>query len=209
MLVRNRRHTGSESWLISYADLITNLLIFFVLIISASQIQSGKMEKIIQSISENRSVESLSQAEAEVAKALQEQNLKDNVSVTVTDQGMEISFDSGITFASGSAEILPAMEEPLAKVLQVLKPYGGKYSVAVEGHTDERPISTANYKSNWELSAARAMRMRERIESVGFDSRKIRVEAYADNKPLDAALGAQIAHEAFLAKHRRVVVRLF
>jgi chemotaxis protein MotB len=184
------------------------LLIFFVLIISASEIQTGKMEQIVESISENRPRESLREAEKAVQEALVQQELTDSVRVDRTDQGLELVFDSGVTFASGAADILPPMEAPLAKILQVLKPYSGKYRVAVEGHTDERPISNSIYKSNWELSSARAMRIRERLEVEGFDGRQIRVEAYANNKPLPAELGANLDREAFLAKHRRVVIRL-
>lgn len=206
----NRLRSSNEGWLTSYADLITNLLIFFVLIITASQVQTGKMEKIIEQISQDapRS-ESLSSAAKKVEQTLASQNLRDNVSVDLTDSGLEISFDSGVMFPSGSAEILATMNEPLAKVLEVVKPYTDKYALAVEGHTDENPIRNGIYKSNWELSSARAMRIRERLESLGVDSKKIRVEAYADNKPLKMEAGVNLDRAAFLAKHRRVVIRLF
>src|SRR5437870_5030882 len=101
----SRLRTGNEGWLTSYADLITNLLIFFVLIISASQIQSGKMEKIIQQISENRHPESLSSAAQALNKELEEQKLTENVRVDIRDDGLALSFDSGVIFPSGSAEV--------------------------------------------------------------------------------------------------------
>ncbi len=201
--------TSNEGWLVSYADLITNLLIFFVLIISASSIQTGKMEKIVAAISQNQSVESLASAADKVSKALKEEGLTENVSVNLTDDGLEISFDSGVTFASGSADVLASMEEPLGKVLVVLQPYVDKYKVAVEGHTDERPIRNSVYKSNWELSSARAIRIRERLESVGVDPRRVRVEAYADNKPLATEPTNALDREILFAKQRRVVIRLF
>lgn len=204
-----RLRSSNEGWLTSYADLITNLLIFFVLIITASQVQTGKMEKIIEQISNNSPSESLSSAAKKVEDTLTTQNLKENVSVNLTDSGLEIAFDSGVMFTSGSAEILTTMNDPLAKILEVVRPYTDKYAVAVEGHTDENPIRNSIYKSNWELSSARAMRIRERLESVGVEAKKIRVEAYADNKPLKLEAGANLDRAAFLAKHRRVVIRLF
>lgn len=205
-----RLKSGGEGWLISYADLITNLLIFFVLIISASAMQTGKMEKIIESISQSApATESLSSAAAKVKAELVAQQLDKNVHAELTDQGLEIVFDSGVTFDSGAAEILAAMEEPLSKVLSVIKPYAARYQLAVEGHTDDRPVNGKFYKSNWELSSARAMTIRERLERLGFDPRKIRVEAYADTKPLATELGRNLDREAFLAKHRRVVIRLY
>lgn len=205
----NRLRSSNEGWLTSYADLITNLLIFFVLIITASQVQTGKMEKIIEQISNNVSTESLSSAAKKVQETLKTQQLTENVSVTLSDSGLEIVFDSGVMFSSGSAEILGTMQDPLGKILDVVKPYTEKYQTAIEGHTDENPIRNSIYKSNWELSSARAMRIRERMESMGVSPKKIRIEAYADNKPLKLEAGANLDREAFLAKHRRVVIRLF
>jgi chemotaxis protein MotB len=204
-----RLRSNNEGWLTSYADLITNLLIFFVLIISASQVQSGKMEKIIQSISQNEPVASLSSAEKSVKEELARQNLSGEVDVELTDSGLEIAFQSGVTFSSGSAMILPQMEEPLEKVLTVLKPYSGKYQMAVEGHTDERPIHSQEFRSNWELSSARAMKIREKLELIGIDGKRVRVEAYADNKPLKEEMRLNLDRETFFAKHRRVVIRLY
>jgi chemotaxis protein MotB len=205
-----RARTGNEGWLTSYADLITNLLVFFVLIISASEIQTGKMEKIIESLSHNQSSSTtLTKAAKEVSQSLADQELQKDVSVKLTDSGLEISFSSGVVFASGQAEILPQMESPLAKVLAVVRPYTEKYQVAIEGHTDETPMNSGIFPSNWELSSARAMRIRERLAQAGIDQRKIRIEAYADNKPLPKEQRENLNRETLLAKHRRVVIRLF
>jgi chemotaxis protein MotB len=202
------RRSSNEGWLTSYADLITNLLIFFILIISASQIQTGKMEKIIESISQNRafSEESLSSAEKKVREELERQGLKESVAVELTDDGLTVAFNSGVTFASGSADILPEMQQPLEQVLGVIKPYAQKYRFAVEGHTDERPISNSIYKSNWELASARAMRIRERLEAVGTNPKQLRVESYADTRPVQMP---NVAENERLARQRRVVIRIF
>lgn len=205
-----RLKSSNEGWLTSYADLITNLLIFFVLIISASQIQTGKMEKIIAQISKAKpATETLASAEKKVKEALKQEQLEENVHVKLTDAGLELSFESGVTFASGAADILPQMEEPLAKVLKVLTPYAAKYNFAVEGHTDETPISTGRFKSNWELSSARAMQVREHLEQVGIEKNRLRVEAYGETKALPAETLQGLTREQVLAKHRRVVVRLY
>ena len=76
-----RLRSSNEGWLTSYADLITNLLIFFVLIIAASHISAAKMQKVSQSISGEISNESLDHAAEEVSKTLAEQNLTKDVSV--------------------------------------------------------------------------------------------------------------------------------
>jgi chemotaxis protein MotB len=206
---RRRLRSTNEGWLTSYADLITNLLIFFALIVTASQVQTGKMEKIAQAMSENTSQETLAAAEKKIKQSIAEQKLTENVSVAMTDDGLEVSFDSGVIFASGSAEILSEMQDPLNKVLAVLLPYGVKYRIAVEGHTDEVPISSGRFKSNWELSSGRAMQIRERLEASGIDRHRLRVESYADTKALEAKMTIGLGREQTLAKHRRVVVRLY
>lgn len=206
---RRKSHNSNEGWLTSYADLITNLLIFFALIISASKIQTGKMEQISEALSEGRSVESLSEAAKKIKKRVEEEKLQDNVRVVMTDEGLELVFDSGVVFSSGSAEILTQMKTPLDKVLEVLKPYSQKYMIAVEGHTDEVPMKSGRFKSNWELSSGRAMKIRESLEGIGAPKNKIRVESYADTKPLKKDLVDGLTRAEFLAKHRRVVIRLY
>ena len=204
-----RLKSGNEGWLTSYADLITNLLIFFILIVSTSEIQTSKMEKIAEALSDQKSSTSLSAAAEKVQQSLKEQNLDKEVAVKLTDDGLEISFNSGVTFASGSAAVLPSVEHALSKVFEVIRPYTDRYHIAVEGHTDERPIKSDIYRSNWELSSARAMEIRSRLESTGIDYHKLRVEAYADTKPLDQKDKAKVDRETLLAQHRRVVIRLF
>jgi chemotaxis protein MotB len=209
-----RLRSSNEGWLTSYADLITNLLIFFVLILAASNMQTQKFEQLAEALGQKGSRPTLSKAAQEVAQALVEQKLEDAAKVTLTAEGLEVSFHSGVTFDSGQAVILPAMEEPLQKVLASIKPYAEKYRIAVEGHTDETPVRGGIYKSNWELSSARAMQIRERLEAVGVDPKRIRVEAYADHKPPQEVSqnGPQVPPPDRAAQQkamRRVVIRLF
>ena len=118
---------------------------------------------------------------------------------------------SGFVFPSGKAILQPTVEAPLAAMLTELKPYSNRYSFAVEGHTDSTPLQPgAQYASNWELSAARAISVRERMERVGIDPTKIRVEGYADTRPLPPeALANEPTAEARNARLRRVVVRVY
>ncbi len=129
--------------------------------------------------------------------------------MNMTDDGLELAFSSGVMFASGSADVLPQMREPLNKVLAVLGPYAQKYKFAVEGHTDEVPISSARYRSNWELSSERAMQIREQLERIGVPRASLRVEAYADAKPLTTEQNIDPKSDAQRAKLRRVTIRLY
>lgn len=210
MIRRSRLKTGNEGWLTSYADLITNLLIFFMLIVSASEIQTGKLDSIASNFSKSSSTQSLSQAEKILNGEITKQNLKDEVEAKITSSGLEISFNSGLTFASGGATILPNRIEPLKKVLSLLLPYASKYKFAVEGHTDEVPLrKDSSFKSNWDLAAARALQVREYMEVVGIEKTKMRIEAYADTKPLPVDDTKGLLSDQILAKHRRVIVRIY
>lgn len=209
--MRPRRHhlrTGNEGWLTSYADLMTNLLIFFVLLVSASEIQTGRLERLMTRIS-GAPQGSLSEAQKIVDQTIREQNLTGKVTVEMTDSGLELSFNSGVTFSSGQAVIRPEMLEPLTKVLDPLVPLAGKYRFAIEGHTDRVPLGgTSSFRSNWELASARSGEVRDRLERMGVPRDRLRIEAYADTKPLPQAQVVGLSDEEALARHRRVVVRL-
>src|SRR5262249_43560037 len=111
---------------------------------------------------------------------------------------------------SGRAEIKPEMTGALERMLNTLRPYSGKYAFAVEGHTDANPIvNGGHFRSNWELSTERANAVRSKLEDVGVDRRRIRVEGYADTKPLGEDLLRGLSNEERLALHRRVVVRVY
>ena len=106
------------------------------------------------------------------------------------------------------------MEESLEKVLSLLDPYKDKYHFAIEGHTDETPIAAsaakiAEFKSNWDLASGRALEVRERLEKTGVPRDRMRVEAYADTRHLSASELTGLTREQILAKHRRVIIRLY
>lgn len=205
-----RRTKGhEESWLLSYADLITNLLLFFVLLLTAANLSKGKMQQIARSISGAESPASLESIRKEIDQQIADKHLQDMVRTAVKDDGLELALNSGIMFDSGQAMVRPEHEETLASMLQVLARYSKKYSFAVEGHTDPTPIVSAAFPSNWELSAARAIVVRQRLEKVGVPRERIRVEGYADTRPLPEAELKDLSPTERLARHRRVVVRMY
>lgn len=206
---RGRLKTGNEGWLTSYADLMTNLLIFFVLIVSASEIQTGRMERMMSRIS-GKSGGTLEEARQTAEKTIRDEKLEGKVIARMTDSGLELSFNSGVTFASGRAEVRPEMLDPLKRVLSSLVGYASKYQFAVEGHTDHVPIAAGGaFRSNWELASARSLEVRERLETLGVPRDRIRVEAYADTRPLPVDDVKGLTTDETLARHRRVVVRLY
>lgn len=207
--MQRRAKSSEESWLLSYADLITNLLLFFVVLLTAANLSKGRMQQIVKSMSGSESPESLESIRKEIDAQIAKKQLQDLVQTDVSDDGLKVALNSGLVFDSGKAKIRPELENTVVSMLQVLAPYSAKYSFAVEGHTDSTPIAGGTFPSNWELSSARAIVVRQRLEDVGIRRSAIRVEGYADTKPLPQDQVTGLSPERRLAKHRRVVVRIY
>jgi chemotaxis protein MotB len=208
--MQRRTHQSEEAWLLSYADLITNLLIFFAMLLAAAQISKTKMQQITKELSGVEQPASLSAIRKEIEAQIAREGLQEMVRTELTDEGLKVSLDSGIVFDSGSAVIRPEQAPILDKMLQTLVPYTQRYAFAVEGHTDSNPITAGSmYKSNWELSTDRANAVRGRLESVGVAPGRIRVEGYADTVPLPESELVGLTPDQRLARHRRVIVRIF
>ena len=203
-----RRAKGhEESWLLSYADLITNLLLFFVVLLTAAQINKTRMQQIAKSISGAESPQSLESIQREINSQIAQKQLQDLVRTSLGAEGLELSLNSGVVFDSGKSAIRPEHDATVTSMLQVLSPYSSKYAFAVEGHTDSVPMVGA--MTNWELSSARAITVRQRLEDVGIAKQRIRVEGYADTKPLPVKELEGLSADEKLSRHRRVVVRIY
>lgn len=208
--MRRARKAHEESWLLSYADLITNLLLFFVLLLTAANLSKTKMQQITKNLSGSESPHSLTSIQREIEREIAHRKLQDMVRTNLGEDGLELSLNSGLVFDSGKAAIRPDVETALHGMLQVLVPYAAKYNFAVEGHTDVTPVMLGSpFPSNWELSSARAIIVRQRLEEVGIERGRIRVEGYADTKVLPDTALINRTQEERLALHRRVVVRVY
>jgi chemotaxis protein MotB len=201
---------GEESWLLSYADLITNLLLFFVVLLTAANLSKGRLQQIAKSLSGAEMPASLESIRRDIDARIAERQLKELVSTTVTNEGLEISLNSGLVFDSGKSVIRPEFEPIVTSMLKTLEPYGSRYSFAVEGHTDSNPVLSGGvFSSNWDLAAERAIVVRERLEAVGIPRQRVRVEGYADTKPLPPDQLEGLTPEQKNARLRRVVVRIY
>ncbi len=208
--MRRRVYSSDEGWLLSYADLITNLLIFFSMLLAAAQLSKTKMQQIAESLSGVEQPASLSSIQKEIEEKIKREGLEELIRTDLTDEGLELSLNSGLVFESGVAQVRIDQIDTLDQMLDTLVPYADKYEFAVEGHTDDRPIINGTlYTNNWELSAGRANAVRTRLEWVGVEQERIRVEGYADTEPLPEASLDGLSDEERLARHRRVVVRIY
>ncbi len=161
-------------WMTTFSDMVTLLLTFFVLIVSMSTVEIRKFtealsyfqgrtsvlvnDAVVQSttrrvINDFRTREQLDRYE-ELLEYLRENELEDKVQVNLTDNGLHVTITDSVMFASGSAELIDPSRTVLRRIRAVLG--SDVESVIVEGHTDDRPIRTALFPSNWELSSGRA-----------------------------------------------------
>ena len=209
---RHASHPNHERWLVSYADFITLLFAFFVVMYAASQQDAGKIGKLAKAIQlafkelgifttatakappttiepssnsmssvtalvDSSGLSNLAKLQKELAQALSAEIKRHEVAMKVGRDGLVISLREVGFFDSGSATLKLKSEPSVARIAKVLE--GRRYNVRIEGHTDNVPIHTSHFASNWELSTARATEMAklfitryefppERLSAAGF-----------------------------------------
>jgi len=206
---------GLPEWLATYGDLVTLLMCFFVLLFAFSSIDAQKFEAVMQSFQgstgilpggktladgplvfngmpEAQTTESpeesqkLEALKEQVEQYLQQNNLQENIQVELDARGLLLRFKDNILFDSGKAELK-------TEALTILDYLGGLLSkpefaeryIRVEGHTDNVPISTSRFPSNWELSASRAASViRHYIEKNGIRPDRFTASGYGEYYPV-------------------------
>ena len=197
-----------ENWILSYSDLMTLLFAFFALLISFSEVDPVRMQIVVNSLQKSikgAAVEeriTLSQIQEDLETLVAEQGLSEQVSVNRDQHGVSLSLLGSSFFASGSAQLLPEVEGFLTKIAREIE--WVPYQIAIEGHTDDIPIASAQYPSNWELSSARASMVVNFFIGEGLSADRFRAVGYADTRPVDPNLGN--ATPEARAQNRRVVI---
>ncbi|MGA2852482.1 MAG: flagellar motor protein MotB [Terracidiphilus sp.] len=221
----NRRRPSQDRWLVSYADFITLLFAFFVVLYSASKADQKKQAQVSSSInaafrvlgffgnsngspgntgdasatdqpvllpnivvgehvlSPSKVQEDLGQIRREMEQLLSNQIAKNTVSVQMGRDGLIISLREAGFFNSGSATPRP---ETLPTIRLIAVALGRTpYDLRIEGHTDNIPIHTAEFDSNWELSSARATRIaRLFLDLKAIHPERISAAGYAEFHPV-------------------------
>lgn len=221
---------NSERWLLTYSDLITLLMIFFVIMYAMSTVDAQKYTQLSSSLSgsfagtgyvigeglpitnpsnSNGSSSTTSstltktqQIQEELHMYLETNNLKGKVDMSVEPRGLVITLKENAFFESGSATLLPAYEENILEISQILKQLNN--DIVVEGYTDNRPIHTASFRSNWELAAMRAINVIDLLVSKGdLDPNKLSAVSYGEYRPI-----ASNDTEEGRSKNRRIDIVL-
>lgn len=225
---RRRRATDDienhDRWLVSYADFITLLFAFFVVMYAISSVNEGKyrvMSEAIVSAFHNEpgvtsgemmvvrpqtkataalslppvpariKTESTQQAKKDrmrsLAKALNQAlaplSAQGKVRLTEGAMGITVDIDANSLFSPGEARLSLGAVRALGEVGRVLA--ASDFPIMVAGHTDNVPISTPQFPSNWELSAARAASVVRLFIDTNVDPRRLTATGYADQRPLE------------------------
>lgn len=208
-------HGGhGEPWLVSYADLMTLLFGFFVLMYSfASKENKSEFIKVKKELARQFGGQYI-EKENQLKKDLDDMFLKNKeqlqgVGLSSFDEGLLISFQTKALFEVGSADLQKGFIPKLTMLVDVIKVQLDDYDLVIEGHTDDSPISSLKFPSNWELSAGRAASVARFLEEHGFERGTMKVLGYADTQPLlpnKDETGKPIPDNR--AQNRRVVIRL-
>ncbi|MGE0139079.1 MAG: flagellar motor protein MotB [Ilumatobacteraceae bacterium] len=128
-------------------------------------------------------VEHLGDVQEDIQAAADAQGVGDKIAFRFEGRGLVLTIlDDSVLFESGQATLQPAGIAILDLVLPALRDLSN--DIAIEGHTDSRPISTTRYPSNWELSTARATSVLRYLLLQGFDPNRISAAGYADTRPI-------------------------
>jgi len=204
-----------ESWLMTYADTITNLLGFFVLIVSVSTVDMNKFAQVSEGVKEQMKSQQLEITSMAKLKKVLDSLMKDKVATGAIDinmdsKGINMTASNASFFNSGEAELLPDGRAIIDQITDQISKINDVFNVDVEGHTDNSPISSANYASNWELSADRASQVVKYMISKGIPKDHIKASSFADTRPVlhnEDKKGVPLPENK--SRNRRVVIRVF
>ncbi|HHT0592364.1 TPA: flagellar motor protein MotB [Legionella anisa] len=218
---RNEQHNDHHRWVVSYADFITLLFAFFVVMYAISSVNTSKykslsdgMKSAFNKKDEARALKSTksikdgaqtTQFHGPFHDGLDELNqalieLQDgNYKINRQEGWVELDIKSGALFDSGDADLKP---EAFVKLMQLAAKINKSSSiVAIEGYTDNVPIETPQFPSNWELSAMRAAVVGRTLNSFGIATDRILVTGYGEQYPV-----ADNVTELGRAANRRVTI---
>jgi chemotaxis protein MotB len=200
----------SMAWMVTFSDLITLMFTFFVLLLSLCSLEAGKIQQMesaasdaIGALEEGQYSEVATQVIMSSKKKIDEEALKSenlfkqfsglkmkaldvnmagNMEFAQLERGYSMVVRDDLLFSAGRDELKPEGIPVLREIGVSLKEFGGK--VLVEGHTDDLPVSTGRFPSNWELSTARAVTIaRYFVEKAEVDPEIVSAVGYGDSKP--------------------------
>ena len=198
------------SWLLPYVDVISLLLAFLILALAMSKVSLHRFELVSAALSRTAPPPSLDALKEKIDQMIESQGLVGQVKTVVDDTGLRMELKNALLFDSGQADITPAGRAAIERVVKLLPTIDQRYQIAIEGHTDDKPIHTARFDSNWELSAARSISVLKVFTGAGVGAQRLSAQGYADTRPATPIVaGSDPATQAHArSDNRRVVIRV-
>lgn len=223
--VHHEEHVD-ETWLIPYADMLTLLLALFIVMFAMSQVDKEKLKKTSEQfniifaggsgmleqnasdqsnmsvISSNSLLEEgkMNEVKKTLEKEISSTGYADKIKVGLNKDGLEISIQDVVLFNSGEAAVLKEVSPLLTQISKMLSTLDN--NIKVTGHTDDKPISNEKFRSNWDLSAIRAINVMNFMVKTGeIHPQKLSIQAYGEYMPKFNNLT-----EEGKAKNRRVEI---
>lgn len=218
--IEPQREEEQEAWLITYMDMLTLLLVMLVIMLALAGKGDGEQNDPAASAmlaagelgvalpAPAAPIPSIAPVPTPAADAQPDDPqesmpttpgmaLGDDIQVIVNEGSISFRISSEILFGSGRAELEDAGLEVIDRLVPTLA--ANAFRIVVEGHTDNLPIQTERFPSNWELSASRASSVVRYLQLAGIEATRLSATGYADTRPL-----ADNADERGLASNRRV-----
>jgi chemotaxis protein MotB len=241
--MRHRRrvreeHENHDRWLVSYADFITLLFAFFVVMYALSSVNEGKYRVLSESLvsafkNENQAsggatvlpaphathippppkpksmaqrvraeqAERMKQIAQDITRVMSPYVSRGQVAVVESERGITVEINDSMLFPPGSSELNDPAAQAMRNVAAVIAPT--EFPVTIEGHTDNTPISTVLFPSNWELSAVRATTVLRLMVDAGVTANRLPAIGYGEQRPV-ADNGTPLGR----ARNRRVAILL-
>lgn len=204
---------AEDEWLFTYADMITLLLTFFVLIISVSEVSQSKVEMLKESmtesllISENEDSTPFKDLTEEIDKVSKELKLHNEIEISKQAEGVYIELKDKVLYSLGSAALKPQSKKILDELVKAIKDMNLEHLlIEVAGYTDNLPIVSDKYPSNWELSAHRATNVVKYFIKKGVSPRILKPVAYADSRPKEIDPNSDLSAREIRNLNRRIVI---
>jgi len=189
-------HRPMQNWLLTYIDVFVLIIMVFVILVAVSSFQTVESiednnntespPKIVEKTPEPEEASQLQLTEQQIQEQLSSQleflGLTDSIDMTITKGYAQLSIDDSILYESSQAELTESGQAVLVQLMPLLQQSKGL--IYIEGHTDDRPINTPRYPSNWELAAARATSVLHFLTTQNIEAANMRAVSYGDSQPI-------------------------
>lgn len=225
MAVVSEEFDGAPAWVVSYSDMVTLLLVFFILLFAIGETEQEKFERVVISLRdalrgakpmenqvysgnqdyEFQSIEpNVSRDELELLAAVKEEmdkiisdlqnlievnSLEGQITAEMTARGAIITISNVAVFPIGKAQLTRSGQTTINNIALILKQF--PYKIKIEGHTDNTPINTAEFPSNWELSTRRASEIVRYLIRMGIPPDQLSAEGFAEYRPVASNFDAE------------------